>query len=327
MNNEQAIIAVVHDGVFHSDEVMACALLKIAAGEAHVAVIRSRLPKDWERADYVIDVGGRADGLKWFDHHQQQGGGTRENGLNYSSFGLMWEHLGTTAVRTLLSTVKLVELTEQNIQDVCADIEPFIMAIDAHDQACLSVVARCSVDHAIRTEVATIQTIISGMNCIPLVEEGNERQSTIQFYKALDFGVEFLRRFILRKASKVLGYAYATSCYTAGPILVLDTYCDWHAAAATIPEIEYVIYPSVNGKNYAIQAVKGKGGSNSVDNLRRPFPSAWAGVDTSTLVKLSGVETAVFCHRDRFIASCSTLNGAVELANKSINYESKSKSQ
>jgi len=325
--DRSTIIACVHSDIFHSDEVMACALLRIAAGDVDVVVIRSRLAKDWERADYVIDVGGQYDNLKWFDHHQQAGAGKRDNNLSYSSFGLMWKHLGITAVRTLLQSQKLVELKDTEILEVYNDIEPFIMGIDAHDQAQLNVAAKCIHDKSIRLEVSTVQNVISGMNCIPLMEPGSQAQSNVQFGKALAFAEDFLRRFILRKASKVLAYAYTKSRDAGAGSIILEQYCDWHQAVSEMPHVEYVIYPSVNGKSYAVQAVKAVPGPNSVNNLRRPFPAEWSGADATTLPRLSGVRSAIFCHRDRFIASCSTLEGAIELVNASINYERNPKPQ
>ena len=321
--DKPAIIAVTHCGVFHSDEVLACALLKIAAGNAEVTIIRSRLPEDWERADYVIDVGGKHDGIKWFDHHQPAGGGSRSNGLNFSAFGLLWEQLGITAVRTLMSSQALVQLTDQAILGVHDELQPFVMGIDAHDQARMTVTAKYAYDHSVYLEAVTIQNIISSMNIIPLMEPCSVAQNDAQFEKALNFAHEFLCRHILRKASKTLAYAYTMSCDRAKPVLVLEQYCGWYQAVSRMPHVEYVVSPSIDGKSYSIQAVRntdGANGANGVANLRRPFPAEWAGADSSTLPKLSGEPQAIFCHRDRFIAGCSTLESAINLANISITY-------
>ena len=212
-------------------------------------------------------------------------------------------------------------------------IEAFVSAIDAHDQASLNVSAKHTDDKSIHMEVVTLQGLISGMNPVPLVENNNEAENTKQFYAALEFAQGFLRRFILRKISKLLAYRYAASKVTTDPVLVLDHYCDWHEAVRdankdrAVP-IKYVIYPSMNGRGFAIQAVKKGGGQSTTDNLLVPFPDAWAGIsEASVLSKVSGVESAIFCHRDRFVASSSTLAGAIEMANKSIKiYDAKSKS-
>ena len=73
-DQNKTIIVCTHSDIFHSDEVLACALLRLAAGDQHVTVMRSRWPKDWERADIVVDVGSKYDGVKFFDHHQLEGG-------------------------------------------------------------------------------------------------------------------------------------------------------------------------------------------------------------------------------------------------------------
>jgi uncharacterized UPF0160 family protein len=76
-----------HNGVFHSDEVFAVALLKLAGEEVEV----TRLPHQTDvivldEFDLVIDIGRRYDGVKYFDHHQ---GGTGEK----ASAGLILHYL------------------------------------------------------------------------------------------------------------------------------------------------------------------------------------------------------------------------------------------
>jgi uncharacterized UPF0160 family protein len=321
-NSDQPIIAVVHDGLFHSDEVMACALLKLAAGNSHVAIIRSRLPRDHERADYVLDVGGKYDAIKWFDHHQPESTGKRADGTGYSCFGLLWKSIGVTMVRELLVPYKLEDAM---IQEVHEEMENFVKGIDLHDQAQLNVMARWSVDKKVHAEVATLQSVISGMNNIPFIDDSNSSNNNQQFYKALEFATDFFERLVYRKASRVMARKYVTSRIKKdSPILFLDEYCDWYDAISEAPHIQYVIYPSSNGKAYAVQAVKLGVGANSVRNLKIPFPADWAGKTDAELAKASGIQGALFCHRDRFIASASTLEGAVALAEKSIKLQTKS---
>ena len=321
-NTEQSTVIIVccHDGVFHSDEVLAIALLRIAAPEgSQVSVIRSRLPKDWERADYVIDVGGRYDGRKWFDHHMPHGAGVRPNGIPYSAFGLMWNHIGTTAVRQLLS-VNLAQhqITDIEVLSVVGDIDSFVAGIDAHDQAMLSSSSRFLKDRTISLEVLTLQQIISNFNPIPLLEDFEDVVSNKQFYEVLNWAEGYLRRFIMRKASRVLSESYVAKYDNGSNVLVLPQYCDWNRPVALRPHVLFVVYPSVNGKSYTVQATKKGGGQGSTDNLRMSFPKAWAGLNEGDLQKVCGIADAVFCHRDCFIAAAMTLQGAITMANTTI---------
>ena len=84
---------VTHDSSFHIDDIFAVAttLLKFPDAEA----VRSRKEEDYASADMVIDTGLIYDpGTGRFDHHQPGGAGTRENGIQYASFGLMWKQFG-----------------------------------------------------------------------------------------------------------------------------------------------------------------------------------------------------------------------------------------
>ena len=85
---------VTHSGNFHTDEVFACAVLSILHDGA-IEVVRSRDPEVWATGDYVVDVGGVYDAETGrFDHHQEGGAGVRDNGVPYSSLGLVWKHYG-----------------------------------------------------------------------------------------------------------------------------------------------------------------------------------------------------------------------------------------
>ena len=182
--NNEVIIACTHCGLFHSDEVMACALLRLAAGQSHVSIIRSRLEKDWERADFVIDVGGKYDKIKWFDHHQAGYDEKRPDGTGYSAFGLLWQSIGLTMLRELLLPHKL---EDKMIAEVAQDMENFVKGIDLHDQAQLNVNARWSVNKAVYAEVMTLQSMISGLNTVPFIEKSDTITNNQQFYKALAF--------------------------------------------------------------------------------------------------------------------------------------------
>ncbi len=65
-------------------------------------MIRTRDLEVINKADIVIDVGGEynADTGR-FDHHQRGGAGERENGIPYSSFGLIWQKYGLAPAQTI----------------------------------------------------------------------------------------------------------------------------------------------------------------------------------------------------------------------------------
>ena len=94
-----SIQVVTHDGIFHADELLACAALSIAYGRDNVVIIRSRDSKVLEVATqnkdtWVIDVGNSYDpSLLNFDHHMRDFDVTNSFGNKLSSFGMIVEEL------------------------------------------------------------------------------------------------------------------------------------------------------------------------------------------------------------------------------------------
>ena len=66
------MIIGTHNGIFHSDEIIAVALF--SATEKVTSIIRSRDIKVLAKADTLVDVGGKYDGQNFFDHHQLREG-------------------------------------------------------------------------------------------------------------------------------------------------------------------------------------------------------------------------------------------------------------
>ena len=82
-----------HNGNFHADDVFSIAAFKSIFPS--FKLIRTRDLELIAKADIVIDVGGEYDSdTDRFDHHQRGGAGERENGIPYSSFGLIWQKYG-----------------------------------------------------------------------------------------------------------------------------------------------------------------------------------------------------------------------------------------
>lgn len=105
------IKVVTHSGLFHTDEVFACAAISIYHSDDCVDIIRSRNPVYFDSADYVVDVGGKYDGAKYFDHHQRGFDEARPNGVKYSSFGLVWKLLG----EKIAGSEEIADLVDQSL--------------------------------------------------------------------------------------------------------------------------------------------------------------------------------------------------------------------
>ncbi|MGJ0300635.1 MYG1 family protein [Aliarcobacter cryaerophilus] len=97
-------LIATHNKIFHADEISAIALLEIFT-DYEIEIKRvNHDTKEFDIFDFVIDVGKKFDGKKYFDHHQFKGG--------KSSAGLIWDYLGFSKQYPKIS--KLIELIDRN---------------------------------------------------------------------------------------------------------------------------------------------------------------------------------------------------------------------
>jgi uncharacterized UPF0160 family protein len=110
---------VTHNGTMHADEVFATAFLELYLGSVRVYRTSSVNLDEVDSNVLVYDVGRGK-----FDHHQPDAL-KRENGITYSSFGLLWKEFGKDF---------LIKRGIYNVEDVFNGIDKdFIEAIDADD--------------------------------------------------------------------------------------------------------------------------------------------------------------------------------------------------
>lgn len=103
---------VTHNGIFHSDEVVAVALLQVFKNWSG-KIIRTRdeeiISEEKGKGSYIIDVGGEYDGQRLFDHHQ--------DAELLSSAGLMWKHIDKEeAYPEISNLVDMVDLQDRGIK-------------------------------------------------------------------------------------------------------------------------------------------------------------------------------------------------------------------
>ena len=162
------ITIATHNGNFHADDVFSIAALKLVFPSFNL--IRTRNLDIIAKADLVIDVGGEYNpDAGRFDHHQRGGAGERENGIPYSSFGLIWQKYG-------------LEICQGN-QDVANSVDAgLVSTIDAID---------CGHVEGVSQGISLSQTI-SMFN--PTWQEDSHFDSC--FDEAVDFASRVLTRFI-----------------------------------------------------------------------------------------------------------------------------------
>ena len=108
LHKDSEVRIVVHNGMFHADDVFSVALIKWFYAGRTIIVTRTREVKAFDQADLVLDTGFIHDGMKYFDHHQPME--PRANGVPYASFGLL--------VQALFSGTELFETMDEFAQSI-----------------------------------------------------------------------------------------------------------------------------------------------------------------------------------------------------------------
>ena len=225
-----------HNGNFHADDVFSVAALK------HIIpsfkLIRTRDLELIAKADIVIDVGGEYDAdTDRFDHHQRGGAGARENGIPYSSFGLIWQKYGLQIC--------------QGSQEVANAVDAgLVSTIDAID---------CGHVEGVSQGISLSQTI-SMFN--PTWQE--ETHVDACFDEAVEFATRLLTRFIAAANGGISAKAIVAKAIdnAVDPrVIVLDKYTPWKRTVHALSEQAlYVVYPSQTGQ-WRIQTVPVEPGS------------------------------------------------------------------
>src|SRR3989344_3063628 len=286
---------VTHSGNFHTDEVFACATLALL-NDGAVEIVRSRDPEVWAAGDYVVDVGGIYDPkIGRFDHHQMGGAGVRENGIPYSSIGLVWKEYGESLTHSAYAARMLDERLVQPIDAGDNGIETFSI---------IGAVAPLLIHDA-------ISAFRPAWNEDRTEDEG--------FFEAFEMAKKMLAREIVRACAEEEGKHRAEEAYEKAEdkrIIVLEDHYPWYEALGSKAEPLYVVKPDRgNTGKWKVETVRSD--VHAFKN-RKDLPVSWAGKRDQELADASGVPDAIFCHNKRFIAVAGSREGALMLAKLAV---------
>ncbi len=293
VDNENEADFITHSGTFHADEVMAtCILLNYFKG---MRLFRTN--EVTNSSAFCYDVGQGK-----FDHHQAEFNEVRSNGVKYASCGLIWKEYGKKI------------LSDMNVKDVDYLFEEvdkgLIMDIDRDDNG-------QALEHDILIRKQTLPSIISDFNpSWNETKDENEAFLSAVFLANQVFNNFIRRLFAKEEAKEIIENKINES---TGNVLVLDRYMPWKdvvldSTNKKANDILYAVFPSKRG-GYNVVATPVKKGSFDV---KKPFPSAWAGLSKEELRKISGVKSINFCHKNLFICACDTYDDALEIARISL---------
>ncbi|MES0327869.1 MAG: MYG1 family protein [Gammaproteobacteria bacterium] len=275
-----------HNGNFHADDVFSIAALKSIFPSCKL--IRTRDLELISKADIVVDVGGEYDSdADRFDHHQRGGAGERENGIPYSSFGLIWKKYGL---------------------GICLGNQDVANAVDAGLVSNIDAIDCGHVEGVIKG--ITLSQTISMFN--PTWQEDSHFDTC--FDEAVDFASRVLTRFIASANGGISAKAIVAKAIENAEdprVIVLEKYTPWKRTVhALSEEALYVVYPSPSG-HWRIQTVPVELGSFED---RKSLPKPWAGLSDKELNEVTGIDDAMFCHNGLFIAGAESFESTMKMA-------------
>lgn len=298
-NNKVKIMT--HSARFHMDDIFAVATLSLLMEKEgkEFTLTRTRDMEIVKTADYLVDYGGIYDpSINRFDHHQEGGAGKRENGIPYASFGLVWKHYGDVLTSSSAVTSKIDKA--------------LVQSIDAGDNGVTFLEVK--IEGLQPIDLGFIKSIF-----YPTWKEDIENLDDI-FLNLVTYAKFFLRRVIVSVGDQIEAENLVIKNYNDSVdkrIVVLDNgRYPWDEVLNGFPEVLYVIYQNMTDNTWSAKAVR----LNPFGyELRKKFPESWAGKRDLELENVTGVEGAVFCHNNLFLAVNKTKEGAIKMAEIAVN--------
>ncbi|HEY4515524.1 MAG TPA: MYG1 family protein [Candidatus Paceibacterota bacterium] len=296
-------LIVTHNGTFHPDDCLAVSVIKVIEERKGntVEIVRSRKDADWARGDYVVDVGRVYDpDNNRFDHHQEGGAGERENGIKYSSLGIVWRKYG----------VEFCDGSEEIARKIDKKIVEPTDALDNGQEVVVS-----------KYEDIYPYTLYDIIDLYRPAWHEKDKTFDQGFFEAMAFAEHFLLREVQMERARIVARERVHQLLEGRAdkrLLVIDEYLPVHPDIyEKEKELLFVIMPT-DGGTWALKTVR----VNPYEyKARKDLPSAWAGKERKELQVITGVPDAEFCHSGRFIAVAHSKDGALALAKLALGNE------
>ena len=316
----------VHDGIMHADDVLSCALVNLWVDKMfdeycdddeegfdimrnyRVKFVRSRISKKLDKCDIVLDVGGSDfvdpdEGRIQFDHHQDNLAYPSElvdaeaypNGVQFAACGKIYDLLFGVN-----NSPAFNEYVYQNL----------LHPIEAQDNGCK-------------------MTMSARQNLLAFIKEvGNpasvEPEDMDLVFEQLVFTTMPIVSSVFENAATASEnetlFTEAVEANESGDpqILILNHSFAWknllYKKADKYPQLNdtlFVVFPHFEGDRWNVQAVNT---SPTGFELRKALPEEWRGKNNEDLANASGIQGAIFCHKNGFIGAWQTKEQAIEAA-------------
>lgn len=314
---------ITHDGCFHTDEVVASMLLDLYFNG--IDLIRTRdenIINNTENA-IIVDVGGRYDGIRRFDHHQYP----NEHGFSerweptskvpLSSAGMVWKHFGERLIKKIFPDTSNDDVNKIYIKMY----NNFFMEIDANDNGVDQYPSNIVSKKIFPINATLIGTIgrFNGTNVY-----NSELQYDL-FLEAMEFAEtmflihlqSYYRNQKKLNEEKIIMLNYFNNRLENGKIIIVEEdISNWRILLKeldTSEELLYLVYP--REEQWGVKAVS-KIGFQARKDL----------APENVLESIVGKEL-IFAHKKRFMCTCRSKDAAIKCAIASVNYEEMSENE
>jgi len=283
---------ITHSQQFHIDEVMAIALLDLYFLNENYSIIRANrkdiLIDESKLNDkcFVIDVGFEYNPeLLNFDHHQNSNDLCWNDGLPYSSCGLVWQWLKSKSLSNFIPNDVIIVMEEK-----------LIRKIDKHDNG---------------IELWDDGNFISIYNR----KTDDSKIQDIQFLKAVNAAKDYIENIVIDiknniKADQTI-LKYIKNSDNIEDIVIFNS--NVPNGAVRVSELtpkELVIIPRTK-HSWTIQSVPEN--SKDIFSIKCPSPISWRGLSDEELSNVSGIANMIFCHKNGYV---TMVNGSLDDALK-----------
>lgn len=325
-----------HDGTFHCDEALGCAMLQMMPQWAGSTIVRTRNLDELAKCDIVIDVGAVYDhSIKRYDHHQRtftsvlsdehpdvsEASRPKNFSTKLSACGLVYKHYGLTELLPTLTEGS--GLPTSLLPTIYKKMyKGFVEEVDAIDNG-VDIAGDAPLLYKMSTNLsARVGHLNPAWN-----EEGSKARRNALFADAMELtGGEFKAALTRLTSSWWPARAIVeaamdarTAADASGQILLLEQYAPWQGHLGDLEaerglegHVLYTLFPD-SGGSWRVQAVAKEGFTS-----RKALPSTWRGVRDADLSAVAGIDGCVFCHNAGFIGGNATKEGALKMAKAAL---------
>ncbi len=331
-------IVATHSGCFHADEVLAVSMIKYLPEFSNMWVIRSRNKDILDKADIVVDVGGKYEAENnRFDHHMRDFTHVHDEvyKIKMSSAGLIFKHYGKTIIDSILKNLSQKKNQVNSNRDDNT-LEPkdkqlsliydklyynFIAYVDGQDNGINQYPDDVTPKYVNTTSYGNRIARLNPVWCEPDTDQSE------RFKLALDVAegelidqIKFVANVYLPAYSMVKeAFDKRFETHKTGKILYFDFGFPWKSHLKQIEEDmklkeeEKIFFAIVknSAEDYRLTTIPANEGSFK---FRKGIVREWRGLELEKLSKVSGIDDIIFVHSSGFIGGAKTKESVFKMA-------------